>query len=102
MTDHDANQEPDVDPRYDLTASELAVRAAQVDRRSEDEEFDYANLVHALGAADEDTSTPPTVEDVLDGIPGAFERAQEAREQARRGEVVPLDELDAELPGPGR
>jgi hypothetical protein len=43
---------------------------------------------------DEEQAGPP-VEDLLDGIPGAFERAQGAREQARRGAVVPLEELDA-------
>ena len=39
----------------------------------------------------------PAVEDLLDGIPGAFERAQAGREQARRGAVVPLAALDAAL-----
>jgi hypothetical protein len=29
----------------------------------------------------------------LDGIPGAWEPAQESIEQARRGETVPLSEL---------
>jgi hypothetical protein len=30
---------------------------------------------------------------VLDGIPGAFERTEEARRKAARGETVGLDEL---------
>ena len=30
---------------------------------------------------------------ILDSIPGAWERAQEGLEQARRGETIPLDEL---------
>lgn len=36
---------------------------------------------------------PEQVVDVLDAIPGAYERAQESIEQARRGEGVPLDDL---------
>ena len=38
----------------------------------------------------------PSAEELLDGIPGAFERAQIARDQARRGEIVPLEALDAQ------
>jgi hypothetical protein len=34
-----------------------------------------------------------TVEELLDRIPGAYERTQEGRAQARRGEAVPLDEF---------
>jgi hypothetical protein len=52
----------------------------------------------ALGAPGDETALTPTAEHVLDGIPGAFERAQRAREQAGRGEVVPLEELDPQPP----
>jgi hypothetical protein len=31
--------------------------------------------------------------EILDSIPGAWERTQEGLEQARRGETIPLDEL---------
>lgn len=31
--------------------------------------------------------------EILDGIPGAWERTQEGLEQARRGEGVPLNDL---------
>lgn len=33
------------------------------------------------------------VTEILDGIPGAWERAQVSIKQARRGETVPLSEL---------
>lgn len=37
--------------------------------------------------------SPSDVTKILDGIEGALDRANEAREQGRRGETVPLDEL---------
>jgi len=38
--------------------------------------------------------------EILDGIPGAWERAQVSIEQARRGETVPLSELQtSDTPG---
>jgi hypothetical protein len=33
--------------------------------------------------------------EILDGIPGAWERGQVSIEQARRGETVPLSELQS-------
>ena len=47
-------------------------------------------LSSALDEADPDASR---ITEVLDGIPGAWERAQESIEQARLGETVPLSEL---------
>lgn len=47
-------------------------------------------LSSALDEADPDASR---ITEILDGIPGAWERAQESIEQARRGETVPLSEL---------
>lgn len=47
-------------------------------------------LSSALDAAD---PTPEHIAALLDGIPGAYERVQRAREQARRGQVVALDDL---------
>jgi hypothetical protein len=41
----------------------------------------------------------PSTEELLDGIPGAFEPAQIARDQARRGEIVPLEALNAQTLG---
>jgi len=39
------------------------------------------------------TPEQPRVTEILDAIPGAWERAQEGLAQAGRGEGVPLDEL---------
>jgi hypothetical protein len=47
-------------------------------------------LAHALDETDAD---PRHIGDLLDAIPGAFERAQLGLEQAREGETVPLDQL---------
>jgi hypothetical protein len=47
-------------------------------------------LSAALDEADPD---PRHVADLLDGIPGAFERAQLGLEQARAGLGTPLEEL---------
>ena len=47
-------------------------------------------LASALDEADPD---PRNVAELLDGIPGAFERAQLGAEQARAGLGIPLEEL---------
>jgi hypothetical protein len=47
-------------------------------------------LSTAIDDADPDASN---VVELLDGIPGAYERAQLGLEQARSGQTVPLDEL---------
>jgi hypothetical protein len=48
------------------------------------------------GALDEADSDGARFTEILDGIPGAWERAQVSIEQARRGETVPLSELQTE------
>lgn len=47
-------------------------------------------LSHAIDEADVD---PDNVVQILDGISGAFERAQLGLEQARTKQTIPLDEL---------
>jgi hypothetical protein len=47
-------------------------------------------LARAIDEADIDGRT---MAELLNGIPGALERANLGREQARRGETVPLDDL---------
>ena len=47
-------------------------------------------LSNALDEADPDARN---VTELLDGIPGAYERAQLGAEQARRAETVSIDEL---------
>lgn len=44
-------------------------------------------------AIDEADPDPRNVVELLDGIDGAYERAQLGRRQAAAGETVPLDEL---------
>jgi hypothetical protein len=44
-------------------------------------------------AIDEADPDPGNVIDLLDGIPGAYERAQLGLRQAKAGQTVPLDEL---------
>jgi hypothetical protein len=47
-------------------------------------------LARAIDEADIDSST---MVELLNGIPGALERAQLGREQGRRGETIPLEDL---------
>jgi hypothetical protein len=47
-------------------------------------------LSSALDEADPDAAR---ITEILDGIPGAWERAQASIEQAQRSETVPLSEL---------
>jgi hypothetical protein len=47
-------------------------------------------LSSALDDADPEATR---ITEILDSIPGAWERAQEGLAQARRGEGIPLDEL---------
>ena len=47
-------------------------------------------LSHAIDETDVDARH---VVELLDGIPGAFERAQLGLEQARSGETIPVDKL---------
>ncbi len=47
-------------------------------------------LSRAIDEADIDADS---MVELLNGIPGALERARLGREQARRGETIPLDEL---------
>lgn len=44
-------------------------------------------------ALDETDPDAARITEILDGIPGAWERAQEGLAQAARGEGMPLDEL---------
>jgi hypothetical protein len=44
-------------------------------------------------ALDETDADPSNVVDLLDGIPGAYERAQLGRAQAEAGQTLPLEHL---------
>jgi hypothetical protein len=71
---------------------ERAAKLALLAERTHTQEGTLARslLSHAIDDADVDARH---VAELLDGIPGAFERAQLGLEQARSGQTVALDEL---------
>ena len=72
--------------------AERAAKLALLAERTHTQEGTLARslLAHALDEADVDARH---VVELLDGIPGAYERAQLGLEQARLGQTVSLDEL---------
>lgn len=71
---------------------EHAVRLARLAERTHVQEGTLARslLSMAIEEADPDASS---IVAVLDGIPGAYERAQCGLERARSGETIALDDL---------
>jgi predicted transcriptional regulator len=71
---------------------EYAAKLAKLAERTHVQEGTLARslLSHAIDEADVD---PSNVVQLLDGISGAFERAQLGLEQARSGLTIALDEL---------
>ena len=71
---------------------EYAAKLARLAERTHVQEGTLARslLSHAIDEADVD---PRNVVEILDGISGAFERAQLGLKQARSGKTVALDEL---------
>lgn len=71
---------------------DYAQKLASLAERTHVQEGTLARLLlsSALDEADPDASR---ITEILDGIPGAWERAQESIEQARRSETTPLSEL---------
>jgi hypothetical protein len=69
--------------------------AAKLNRLAERTQIQEGTLARSLlaQALDEADIDPRNVVDLLDGIPGAFERARDGLERARAGETVPLHEL---------
>ena len=74
-----------VDAQYAEKLSRLAERT-----HTQEGTLARSLLSHALDEADPD---PRHVADLLDGIPGAYERALLGRDQARAGTTTPLDDL---------
>ena len=74
-----------LDPEH---ASKLSRLAARV-------HVNEGTLARSLlaSAIDDSDPDPDTVVTLLDGIDGAFERAQLGRRQARDGDTVPVDDL---------
>jgi hypothetical protein len=72
--------------------AEYAAKLSRLAERTHTQEGTLARslLSQALDEADPD---PRHVVDLLDGIPGAFERALLGREQAHTGKTIPLEEL---------
>ena len=71
---------------------ERAARLAQLAKRTHVNEGTLARslLSQALDEADPD---PRHIASLLDGIPGAWDRAELGRTQAGAGETIPLDDL---------
>ena len=71
---------------------ERAAKLALLAERTHTQEGTLARslLSHAIDDADVDARH---IVELLDGIPGAFERAQLGLEQAQSGQTVALDEL---------
>jgi hypothetical protein len=71
---------------------EHATKLTRLAERTQIQEGTLARslLSQALDEADLDARN---VVDLLDGIPGAFDRAREGLEQARSGRTVALDDL---------
>jgi hypothetical protein len=79
--------------RLNVTLDEIhAAKLRRLAERTHTQEGTLARslLAHALDETDAD---PRHVADLLDRIPGAYERAELGRRQALAGETVPLDEL---------
>ncbi|MEO8425179.1 MAG: hypothetical protein ABI595_14880 [Actinomycetota bacterium] len=71
---------------------EYAAKLTRLAQRTHVQEGTLARslLSHAIDEADVD---PDNVVQILDGISGAFDRAQLGLEQARQNHTIPLDEL---------
>jgi hypothetical protein len=71
---------------------EYAAKLSRIARRAHVSDGTLARslLATALDEADPDSKT---IVEILDGIPGAFERAQHGSEQARKGNVIELEKL---------
>ncbi|HEX6456198.1 MAG TPA: hypothetical protein VF009_06720 [Solirubrobacterales bacterium] len=79
--------------RINVTLDEAHARKlARLAERTHVQEGTLARslLSSALDDADPDAGR---ITEILDAIPGAWERAQEGLAQAKRGEGIPLDEL---------
>jgi hypothetical protein len=69
--------------------------AAKLARMAEQAYVQEGTLARSLlsRAIDEADIDAPAMVELLNGIPGALERAKLGREQARRGETIPLEDL---------
>ena len=72
--------------------AEYAAKLARIAERTHTQEGTLARslLSHAIDEADVDARH---IVELLDGAPGAYERAQLGLEQARSGQTISLDDL---------
>lgn len=72
-----------------------AQHAEKLRRLAERTHVNEGTLARSLlsSAIDEADPDPRNVTELLDAIPGAYERVQLGLEQARRGDVVPIGDL---------
>jgi len=79
--------------RVNVTLDEL--HAEKLRRRAERTHVNEGTIARSLlsSALDEADPDPRNVTALLDGIPGAFERAERGLAQVRAGEGKPLSEL---------
>jgi len=71
---------------------ERAAKLAQLSERTNVQEGTLARSLLS-GALDEADADARNVAALLDGLPGAYERAQLGLEQAEAGDTIPLDDL---------
>lgn len=72
--------------------SEHAEKLAMLARQNHIQEGTLARSLLSIAIDDADPEAQRITE-LLDSIPGAWERTQEGLEQARRGETIPLSDL---------
>jgi len=79
--------------RFNVTLD--AERAAKLAQLAERTHINEGSLARSLlsQALDDSGADPRHVVALLDGIPGAFERAEQGLKQARAGRTIELDEL---------
>jgi hypothetical protein len=84
---------PEESHRLNLTLD--AERADRLKRLAERTHLQEGTLARSLlsAAIDEADTDPRNVVALLDGISGAYERAELSRRQIRAGEGIPLDQL---------
>ena len=85
--------EPPATTRLNVTLD--LEHAEKLSRMAEQAYTQEGTLARSLlsRAIDEADLDGPSMVELLNGIPGALERAQLGREQGRRGETIPLDDL---------
>jgi hypothetical protein len=71
---------------------EHAARLTRLSERTHVQEGTLARSLLSMAIEDADPD-PRGIAALLDGIPGAYERAQLGLRQAREGRTLPLDEL---------